>query len=124
VCARDYDLPRTIVWDAFVDETLVDGWLSVGSMAGEVIDLRPLERLVIETGSGILDFTLAEIPTGTRGTGTTVTVRVSTGDQDAATVAAAWERNLEQLEGLLRGHPVDWEAEDAGASAASLTTMG
>jgi hypothetical protein len=119
VFSRDYDLPRAIVWDAFVDEDLIDGWLPPGSMAGDVTALEPRERLVIESAGGILDFRLTEIPTGARGTGTTVTVSVTGEGDDPAGVTSTWHRNLDQLEGLLRGHPTDWRSAPGAGEAAA-----
>jgi uncharacterized protein YndB with AHSA1/START domain len=126
VFSRDYDLPRTIVWDAFVDDDLIDGWLPEGTLDGEVTVLEPRKRLVFERDGGSLEFRLAEIPGGTRGTGTTVTVLVldarAGGTEDAERMSATWHANLAQLEDLLRGHPVDWAIPvrsdgDTGTSA-------
>jgi hypothetical protein len=116
---QEYDLPRSIVWDAFVDPVLVDGWLPPGSLAGAVTAFEPLERLVVQApGGGILEFRLAELAGGTRGSSTSVTV-VVTGHDPQANTPATWRGNLENLEHLLRGHPVDWIARQSDGSAAA-----
>jgi uncharacterized protein YndB with AHSA1/START domain len=141
VFSRDYDLPQTIVWDALVDEVLVEGWLAVayveqrtggiyrllwqggGTLAptnGVITTFEPTNRLVIETDNiGRLDFTLEPIAQGTRGSATALTLRltVETNPKLLASTVAYWRSNFDQLEDLLRGHPVDWSTwqEDRGA---------
>jgi hypothetical protein len=117
--SRDYDLPRSIVWDAFVDADLVEGWLPPRSLAGEVTALEPLERMVVEVDGGIiLDFRLLELQGGTRGTGTQVTV-IATGYESEPEASATWGEYLANLERLLRGHPVDWSHWQGDGSAAA-----
>jgi hypothetical protein len=78
---------------------------------GRIIALRHPELLLVDTTNlGMLEFTLHELPGGLRGTSTLVQVAVGM-DGDAVLaerVADQWRVNLEQLEELLRGHPVDW----------------
>ncbi|HEY2643583.1 MAG TPA: SRPBCC domain-containing protein [Galbitalea sp.] len=131
--SREYDLPTVIVWDALVDEVLVDGWLAAakidarhgGSYSlnwqsgttlaptnGTITVFEPPMRLVIETDNiGDLDFSLVELQGGTRGTSTVLTLllRVDTDIRLLGSTTAYWQSNFDQLEELLRGHPVDWD---------------
>jgi hypothetical protein len=117
--SRDYDLPRSIVWDAFVDADLIEGWLPPRALAGEVTGREPLERMIVRVDAGvILDFRLAELEGGTRGTGTRVTL-IATGYEREQDAAAAWAEYLANLERLLRGHPVDWSHWQGDGSAAA-----
>jgi hypothetical protein len=117
--SRDYDLPRSIVWDAFVDADLVEGWLPPRALAGEVTTLEPLERMVVRVDGGvILDFRLVELEGGTRGSGTEVTV-IASGYESDADAVTEWSGYLANLERLLRGHPVDWSHWQGGDSAAA-----
>lgn len=135
--ARDYDLPASIVWDALVDEDLVEGWLAaakiepkqgglywlnwqsggtLGPTTGTIIRFEPpspnrIGRLSVETDNiGTLEFTLTPTPDGTRGSGTFLRLRihVDTDPRLQASTHAYWQSNFDQLEDLLRGHPVDW----------------
>jgi uncharacterized protein YndB with AHSA1/START domain len=130
--SRSYDLPVPIVWDALVDEVLVEGWLAAaridprvgglywlgwqggGTLAptnGTVTAIEPPRRLEIETDNiGTLEFTLESVPGGTRGSATDLhlAIRVDTEPRLLASTYAYWQSNLDQLEDLLRGHPVDW----------------
>jgi uncharacterized protein YndB with AHSA1/START domain len=127
-----YDLPVAIVWDALVDEVLVEGWLAVARIdprvggqywldwqsgragaptTGTVTTFEPPGRLVIKTDNiGSLDFTLESVPGGTRGTSTDLRllVRQDIEPRLLALTHANWQSSLDQLEDLLRGHPVDW----------------
>jgi len=129
---REYDLPPAIVWDALTDEDLVEGWLaaakinprmggqywlnwqtgsSLAPTNGVITVIQQSRRLRIETDNiGTLDFTLEAIPGGTRGDATVVELRlnVDTDRRLLASTVAHWETNFDQLEDLLRGHPVDW----------------
>ena len=130
--SRDYDLPPAIVWDALVDEVLVEGWLAVAriqprlggsywldwqtgtSLAatnGTIAVFDAPHRLVVETDNvGRLDFSLAARPGGTRGTGTLLGLRIVV-DIDRrllGSTRAYWLSNFDQLDDLLVGHPVDW----------------
>ena len=130
--SRGYDLPVSIVWDALVDEDLVEGWLAaaridpqVGGLYwlgwqggatlaptnGTITAIESTRRLVIETDNiGSLEFVLVSIEGGTRGTSTDLrlTIRVDTEPRLLASTYAYWQSNFDQLEALLRGHPVDW----------------
>ena len=129
---RDYDLPVEIVWDALVDPDLIIGWLGdvtidprIGGIfdiewigptylaptRGEIIDLEPLQRLSVATSNiGELDIELEILEGGTRGGATRLTVRLDAPVEPrfSANIVAHWRSNLDQLESLLRGHPVDW----------------
>jgi uncharacterized protein YndB with AHSA1/START domain len=129
---RDFDLPPGIVWDALVDEVLVDGWLAhatidprVGGVyalewasgllartTGVIAELLPPRRLAVDTDNiGSLVFSLEDLEGGTRGSYTRLTLHLAVGTDARmlATTKAYWRSNLEQLEQLLRGHPVDWQ---------------
>jgi hypothetical protein len=111
---------------------LVEGWLAVAKIdakvggqywlswqtgtslaptSGTITVIRYAQRLRIETDNiGTLDFTLEAIPGGTRGNATILELRLSvdTDRRMLASTVAHWETNFDQLEDLLRGHPVDW----------------
>jgi uncharacterized protein YndB with AHSA1/START domain len=130
--SRGYDLPASIVWDALIDEDLVEGWLAgaridprvggeyllnwmsgvrVAPTSGIIVAIEPRARLAIDTDNiGHLEFTLISVPGGTRGTATELhlEIRVDTDPRLLASTHAHWQSNFDQLEGLLRGHPVDW----------------
>ena len=130
--SRELEFPPVIVWDALVDADLVSGWLGdalivpeVGGeynvrllhrmgtpeVPGRIVVLHPLERIDIDTASsGRLQFELEEVAGGSRGTSTLLRLTVDLEIEPAfsARVAADWLTNLDQLEDLLRGHPVDW----------------
>jgi uncharacterized protein YndB with AHSA1/START domain len=130
--SREYDLPVAIVWDALVDEDLVEGWLasaridprvggryllhwlsgtSLGPTTGVIEAIEPRRRLTIDTNNiGRLSFVLESLPWGTRGSSTEVrlTIQVDTEPRMLASTHAYWQTNFDQLEDLLRGHPVDW----------------
>jgi hypothetical protein len=59
---------------------------------------------------GDLEFSLVPTPGGTRGAGTLLElrIRVDTEPRLLASTWAYWQSNFDQLEDLLRGHPVDW----------------
>lgn len=130
------------MWDALVDEDLVDGWLAAARIdarvggdyhlhwmsgtrpsptAGVITVLEPPSRLAMTTDNlGELEFTLDPVPGGTRGTATELHVRIVVGTDPRllASTRAHWLSALDQLESLLRGHPVDWRTwqEDRGAA--------
>lgn len=130
---RSYDLPRTIVWEALLDPDLLAGWLAearvdprvggrfdlswqtrhgLADTEGVIARLDFPVRLDIDTSNiGRLEFSLEELPDGTRGTATRlhVSIDAATEPRFLATTRAYWRCNLDQLEELLRGHPVDWE---------------
>lgn len=138
VVEHDVDLPRVIVWDAFVDQDLVSGWLAEAEIVpevggeynltwtqhpgkpqswGRVAALQYPELLIVDSlDLGLLEFTLTELPGGIRGTATRVRVEVGlAGDTlDAERVGELWRTNFEQLEELLRGHPTDFTAKSRG----------
>ena len=127
---RDYEFPRVIVWDALVDSDLVSGWLAEATVVaepggeftladsrsgqapfrGRVESMRSGEALVVEAEDASMEFSLEHLDGGNRGSSTRlhVTVGVAVDRRFAATVQADWLSNLDQLEDLLRGHPVDW----------------
>ena len=96
---RVIDLPRAIVGDALVDPVLVEGWLHPVLRLADFPEVR---------------LSAEEVPGGTRGTSTRVTVEVAVPDPRFRTaLVATWQTRLDQLENLLRGHPVVWEAEQS-----------
>ncbi|MEO6116521.1 MAG: hypothetical protein ABIP33_09070 [Pseudolysinimonas sp.] len=120
---RVIDLPRVIVWDALVDPVLVEGWLHpvlrlVGAEPAvqlrERVDPAPgMEALLRVRGEQLGDVRLAlvERSGGTRGSSTAVTVEVQLPDpRFANALRESWQTRLDQLENLLRGHPVVWQA--------------
>ncbi len=132
VFERDFEFAPVIVWDALLDSDLVSGWLAeavidpvvggeynlrwvnrVGQpeSLGRITALQPLERLHVDTTTvGLLRFELEEVPGGGRGTSTRLVLRVDVEVESAfaARVSADWLTNLDQLDDLLHGHPVDW----------------
>jgi len=139
---RDLEFPRVIVWDALVDEDLVSGWLAEAQIdaelggrydltwlhrpgsvvtSGEIAELVPLERLdVLTSDSGAWSFVLDELEGGSRGTSTrlSLTIRIDVEPAFLTRVKVDWLVNLDQLEELLRGHPVDWTHWDRDHHAA------
>jgi uncharacterized protein YndB with AHSA1/START domain len=133
--SREYDLPRSIVWDAFIDADLVGGWLapaeiepwtggrynlawsgstSLTPTVGTIEQLDAPSLIVIGTSIGRLEFRIDEFEGGPRTTSTRITLDV-TSEADArfsASSVAHWLTNLDQLESLLRGKPVNWENWD------------
>jgi uncharacterized protein YndB with AHSA1/START domain len=96
---RIIDLPRAIVADALVDPVLVEGWLHPLLRLPDFPDVR---------------LTTDEVPGGTRGTSTRVSVEIALPDPRFATaIEQTWQTRLDQLENLLRGHPTDWRAEQS-----------
>jgi uncharacterized protein YndB with AHSA1/START domain len=147
VFVRDIEFPTVIVWDAFVDAELVSGWLgearitpavggefriewrhrpTIAPLIGTIVDVHAPERLTIDTiPTGRVWFELAEFPGGSRGTSTRVRVTVDVAIEPvfAARVRADWLTNLDQLEELLRGHPVDWAHWDRDWGSAWSTHL-
>ncbi|MEO7006768.1 MAG: SRPBCC domain-containing protein [Terrimesophilobacter sp.] len=129
---RRIELPPSIVWDALVDPELAVGWLADASIdlrvgghydltwhrdgvrrvgPGVITELRERTLLTVDTARhGLLSFHLDEVPGGNRGTSTQLRLSVKLGvdPRSVARVRADWETRLDQLEDLLRGHPVDW----------------
>ena len=99
---RVIDLPRAIVDDAFLDPVLVEGWLHPVLRLADFPDVR---------------LSSDEVPGGTRGTSTRVTVEVALPDpRSEGALRQTWQTRLDQLENLLRGHPTVWRA-GAGSDA-------
>jgi uncharacterized protein YndB with AHSA1/START domain len=91
---RVIDLPRPIVGDALVDPVLVEGWLH------PVLRLEDFAEVRVSA---------TEVAGGTRGGSTRVTVEIAAPDpRFGIAMRETWEARLDQLEDLLRGHPVDW----------------
>lgn len=128
--SRDYDLPPVIVWDALVDDVLISGWLAEASVdarvgghfdlawhdgtaatAGRILAIDAPRLLTVDTSNrGTLEFELETLPEGTRGSSTRLHLEVTI-DADprfARGTTALWAQCLDQLEDLLRGHPVNW----------------
>jgi uncharacterized protein YndB with AHSA1/START domain len=129
---RVYALPREIVWDALIDSDLISGWLAEADVEprvggrfdlewshfqpgfrtdGEIVELLELRTLVVDTSNfGRTTFTLDEVDGGPRERSTLLTVDVyAIADlQFSGMISATWRMSLEQLEGLLHGHPVNW----------------
>ena len=149
VLTREIDLPREIVWDAIVDDALVSGWLAEASIEprvdghydlawfhrehlpatrGEITLLEQPAALEVDTSNvGLLLFELENLDWGTRGRSTLLrlTIIIDTEPAFATSMKAHWLSDLEQLEDLLRGHPVDWanwerDRHEAWSSYASL----
>ncbi|MEO6942009.1 MAG: SRPBCC domain-containing protein [Terrimesophilobacter sp.] len=129
---RQLDFPPVIVFDALIDPDLLGGWLAhadVDARQGGNYDLawltsssfppthgcittlvEPCTLEVATDNRGTFRFELEPKPGGRRGTATTLMVNVSVTVDTAFVprVAADWQSSLDQLDGLLRGHPVDW----------------
>ena len=115
---REIDLPRVIVWEALVDPVLVGGWLhpSERLVTGtSPIEFRepddPARAAVLEVISpsfGDVRVVLTRLEGGTRGEATRLTLTVSDEWGRRSEREALWMLRLDQLEALLRGHPVDW----------------
>lgn len=131
---RDLDLPRAIVWEALVDAALVEGWLhpSERLVTGtSPVEFRepddPAEPAVLEVISpsfGNVRIVLTRLDGGTRGESTRLKLTVSDEWGRRTDRESLWALRLDQLEALLRGHPVDWgrwptqhQAADAEARA-------
>jgi hypothetical protein len=131
---REIDLPRGIVWEALVDPVLVEGWLHPSSRlvtGTSPVEFREpddaAERAVLEVISpsfGDVRIVLEPLAGGTRGEATRVELVVSDEWGRRSEREALWSLRLDQLEALLRGHPVDWsrwpeEHRAEGAAARS-----
>ncbi|HMM82275.1 MAG TPA: SRPBCC domain-containing protein [Terrimesophilobacter sp.] len=139
---RRFEFPPAIVFDALVDPDLIAGWLAhafVGRTVGSPYDLVWLtsssfpptrgtitvfdepQALAVETDNrGRFQFLLAASDGGPRGTSTILTTQVGVSVDPAflPRVAADWQSSLDQLDALLRGHPVDWDNWDRDRSGA------
>jgi len=129
---RDYDFAPGVVWDALVDSDLVGGWLAeaeieprvggrydltwhapigLGATNGEIADLMEPQLLVVELERiGTVTFGLSELPDGTNGLATRLSVIVDSLVETLLSdgLSATWLASLDQLEDLLRGRPVNW----------------
>lgn len=129
---RDFPFPPSVVFDALIEPDLLVGWLAEADVEqqpegcydlvwltsssypptnGTITSLREPELLEIETDNrGEISFRLSAIPGGPLGTTTRLVTSVSVTVDSAflPRVKADWLSNLDQLDGLLRGHPVDW----------------
>jgi uncharacterized protein YndB with AHSA1/START domain len=129
---REIDLPRAIVWEALVDADLVGGWLHpserfvTGTSPVEFREpddpTRPAALEVVSPSFGDVRVVLTRVEGGTRGEGTRLTLTVSDEWGRRSEREALWVLRLDQLEALLRGHPVDWsrwssQHRDADAEA-------
>lgn len=145
VFEHDLELSPAIVWDALVDDELVSGWLGealvdpiaggayrlswLGSpefppLDGRIDLLDPRRRLVVTSSvHGRLSFVLAEHVGGARGTWTRLHLDVDVEVDPAfeGRIRANWLAALEQLEQLLRGHPVDWAVPESDRPAPART---
>lgn len=142
VIDREIDLSPAIVWDAFIDPVLVSGWLGdavidprpggafdlawLGSVEvpasfGVIERLIPRELLEISTDRhGTIRVVLHPLNGGSRGQATLVTVivAVETAAAFLPRVRERWVTALDQLEELLRGHPMEWAAPRSGDAGA------
>jgi len=99
---RVIDLPRAIVADALVDPVLVEGWLDPVRSLADFAEVR---------------LSTEEVPGGTRGSSTRVTLEVAVPDpRFRGALLQTWQTRLDQLENLLRGHPTPWPAEQAASA--------
>ena len=132
VFEREIELSPAIVWDALVDDELVSGWLAEASIdpveggrfdlvwlystdqpptSGTIVRLVERSALAVDTDNrGRIEFTLKPLAGGARrgSTRLRLTVVLELDRAFAARVRANWMISLDQLEELLRGHPVDW----------------
>jgi hypothetical protein len=91
------------------------------------VELDPPVRLVVETSNaGILAFELGDRAGGTRGrsTGLRLTVTIGIDPAFSGRMRAYWLTDLDQLEDLLRGHPVDWKNWDRDRRDSWLQHLG
>ena len=68
---------------------------------------------VVSPAFGDVRFALERIPGGTRAESTAIVLTVSDEWGRLADREKLWQLRLDQLEALLRGHPVDWSAWSA-----------
>jgi uncharacterized protein YndB with AHSA1/START domain len=141
VFERVIALPRAIVWDAVTDPDLVWGWLAEVRLCadapgefellwpgpgllpptrGSVTRLRAPALVEVDTNNrGSIRIMLESIEGGARGSSTIIRVVVTLGIEPAFAKATSeeWERNLDRLDALLRGHPIDWASLRAASAS-------
>lgn len=129
---RVIDLPRDIVWAALVDPVLVGGWLHPterlvsGTVASSFVEPDSAADAVLEVASprfGFVRVSLGSLPGGTRGEATELRLVVRDEWGRHRERVMLWELRIDQLEDVLRGHPVNWaswsSAHRAQSAAAS-----
>ncbi len=128
-----YEFAPAIVWDALTDPDLVSGWLAPATIdpraegryllewgypsgarvvVGRLSVFDPYRRLEFSSSTGtIIAIELHELAVGLRGTSTHMRIIAApAADGGSAEVRADWLTALDQLDELLRGHPVDWSS--------------
>lgn len=124
---RIVDLSPTIVVPAFTDPVLVEGWLHPlvrlvegGSAEPVVAAGVPWSVEVQSLELGSLHVELRGEEGGTRGSVTRVIIEELALESEAERIdaIALWNTRLDQLENLLRGHPVRWSSWQADHGAA------
>lgn len=132
VFERDLEFPPSVVFDALIEPDLLAGWLADADVEpqlegcydlvwltsssypptqGTITTLDEPVLLEIQTDNrGDISFRLESYPGGPFGTATRLvtTVHVAVDSAFVPRVKADWLSNLDQLDALLRGHPVDW----------------
>lgn len=139
---KEVNFAPSIVFDALVDPILLSGWLAdaiVEPHTGGTYDLvwltspsfppthgvinileTPRVLEIATDNRGVVRFELEEQMANSGRVSTTLTTSVSVA-VDAAflpRVCADWQSNLDQLDALLHGRPVDWANWDRDRSAA------
>ncbi len=125
--SREFGVSPVVVWDALIDPELVIGWLGEARIEAKVggrYDLVWLHSQSFPPTTGTIS--LLEEPraltveSDNRGTlryglvatelGALLHVGISVVIERAfiPRIRADWQSNLDQLEEMLRGHPVDW----------------
>ena len=129
---REFDVARSVVWDALVDPDLVVGWLAEASIEpivggrydlvwltstgypstlGTIVRWEQPGRLTVYTDNrGVIEYQLDDLPAIALPARMRlmVMVRLTVEEAFAIRVPADWLTSLDQLGELLRGHPVDW----------------
>lgn len=120
----------SIVWDALVDDILVEGWLASAEIEpraggayrlnwqtgatlaptnGVITVFDEPSKLVVDTDNiGRLEFTLASGARSVRNTLLRLRIEVDTDRRLLGTTRAYWLSNFDQLAELLSGRPVNW----------------
>jgi uncharacterized protein YndB with AHSA1/START domain len=124
---RIVDLSPAIVAPAFTDPVLVEGWLHPfvrlvedGSADPVVTAGAPWSVEVDSPELGSLHIELRGEEGGARGSITRILIEelALESEKDRLDAIALWNTRLDQLENLLRGHPVRWNSwqDDHGAA--------